>query len=291
MRNKVKNKLIFKKYLLQSNCFQKEKKMKLLLVTLLMMSTAFAATVEEAKTLYTARETSGAGLEKSLSAAKAYEDAAAAETSPEQKAVLLIEASRAYYFYANYLTNNNKKEEIHGLGKDVASTALELAKEINNVDLQAKATYQFGANLGKWAEARGIGASLGEWPKLRDSMETIIKDLKKPEVEYAGALRVLGRAYFKLPSLLGGSNKKSLQYLNKANQLTTITELGFSKYPTNITYLAETMIEEKFITAAKELLTKFITYVKENGAEKYNADLVPETKAEVINAQNILNKL
>lgn len=265
--------------------------MKALIVLLLMASSVFAATIEEAKNLYSTRESTGKALEQALSAAKMYEDLAKNETDSKAKAELLIEASRSYYFYANHLTDNAKKETLHENAKNVATKAIELAQQLKDNDLEARATYQFGANLGKWAEARGIGASLGEWPSLRDSMERIIKDLKKPETESAGALRILGRAYFKLPGLLGGSNKKSLQYLNKANQMTLHPEAGVSLNPTNIVYLAETMIEENQITLAKALLNKFVDFVEANGAEKYNSELIPETMDEVANAKKVLNKL
>lgn len=264
--------------------------MKALIVSLLMVTSVFAANVEEAKSLYSSRESTGEGLSKALEAATMYEDLAKNETDSKAKAELLIEASRSYYFYANHLTDNDKKEALHGTAKNIATAAIDLAQQLQDIDLEARATYQFGANLGKWAEARGIGSSLGEWPHLRDSMEKIIKDLKKPEVESAGALRILGRAYFKLPGLLGGSTKKSLQYLSKANQMTLIPEAGISSNPSNIVYLAETMIEENQITLGKALLHKFIDYVEANGAEKYNPKLIPETKDEVINAQNILNR-
>ena len=67
-------------------------------------------------------------------------------------------------------------------------------------------------------------------------MENIIDELEVPEVEYYGAHRILGRAYFKIPKLLGGSMRKSLRYLKTACELTMHPTAGISKYATNVTY-------------------------------------------------------
>ena len=51
--------------------------------------------------------------------------------------------------------------------------------------------------------------------------------------ENGGAYCVLGRLYFKVPGLFGGSNKKSRQYLEKCRQVAPKSSI-------NLVFLAET---------------------------------------------------
>ena len=65
--------------------------------------------------------------------------------------------------------------------------------------------------------------------------------------EDGGAHRVLGRVFFKVPGIAGGSKKKSLVHLEKAK------ELGLDDMLTRV-YLAETLLDQKMIERSREEL-------------------------------------
>jgi len=261
----------------------------LILGLLLLSSTAFGATVEEANTLYADRGLDAAGVAKAQSAADMYGQLASEAADNVTKGKLLTEQSKALYFVAAHTAGNDNKARIHNNGKNVAKSAMNILSG-NNL-LLAEATYQFGANLGKWGEAKGVTTSLGQWPTLKENMLNIIEVLKQEQVESYGAARILGRAYYKIPALLGGSKKKSLKYLGKAFKKTLKPGTKISIYPINNVYVAETLIKNKKKSAAKKILTEFITYIDTHGYEAYNADLVPETMDEYVNAKRVLREM
>ena len=262
---------------------------KLVLGLILLSSTAFSATIEEANQLFSDRSLDAAGVAKAKDAAEMYGVLASEATDNVIKGKLLTAQSKAVYFVGTHTSGDDAKAAIHNNGKNIAKTAMSLLA--GNNELVAAATYQFGANLGKWGEAKGVTTSLGQWPTLKENMRNIIKKLKQPQTEFYGANRILGRAYFKIPKLLGGSKKKSKKYLEQAVNKTLLEGTNISVYPTNNTYLAETWMKVKYKTKAKQLLTEFITYVETNGYEAYNADLVPETKDEIVVAKKLLQQL
>ncbi len=272
--------------------------MKNLILGLLLVSTsAFSASVDEAAQLYADRDRDAAGIAKAQSAADMYGQLASEAADKTVKGTYLTAQSKAIYFVGSQNKDDDAKASIHNKGKNIAKTAMGLLA--GNNALLAEATYQFGANLGKWGEAKGVTTSIGQWPTLKENMNNIIKKLKQPQVESYGAHRILGRAYYKIPKLLGGSKKKSHKYLKLAVAKTELTatktsdknRIVISSYAINNVYLAETLIKLKKKTEAKNLLTKFITFVETNGYEAYNADLVPETMDEIVNAKKILKDL
>lgn len=262
---------------------------KLVLGLILLSCTAFSATIEEANQLYSDRSLDASGVTKAQDAADMYGVLASEEENMVTKGKLLTAQSRAMYFVGSHTLGDDNKATFHNKGKKLAKEAMSLLS--GNNELAAAATYQFGANLGKWGEAKGITTSLGQWPTLKDNMKSIIKTLKQPQTEFYGAHRILGRAYFKIPKLLGGSKKKSKKYLELAVKKTLLEGTSISIYPTNNTYLAETWMKVKYKTKAKQLLIEFITYVETNGHEAYNADLVPETMDEIVVAKKLLQEL
>ena len=73
--------------------------------------------------------------------------------------------------------------------------------------------YWLGVNSGSYGEARGVFKSLFLKNDIIRAMNTVISSTKRTR---GGAYRVLGRVYFKVPGLFGGSNQKSKTYSRRA---------------------------------------------------------------------------
>ena len=74
--------------------------------------------------------------------------------------------------------------------------------------------FWLAANMGALAELKGIRAGLKYRSPIRENLEKA--RAIDPAFLKGSADRALGRWYFKVPGLFGGSNKKSEQYLRAA---------------------------------------------------------------------------
>ena len=80
---------------------------------------------------------------------------------------------------------------------------------------QAGAAYFFrGLCHGRKGESSGLWSSLKMIDPFRENMELAVK--VAPGIDRGGPHRALGRLYYELPVLLGGSLKKSIQHLQQA---------------------------------------------------------------------------
>jgi len=175
--------------------------------------------------------------------------------------------SRAYYWKGVHVASNDDKMTVHDLGVKAA----EKAKAIN-ADY-AEAYYFAGINLGRWGEAKGVLASLSRKGELENYMNQALShptrdDQPGKSLDGNGADRVLGRLYFKLPGIFGGSHDKSVFHLKRA--------VGAAKdLALNIVYYAETLssgnASEKAL--AKQLLDEMLS----KDPFTYNTQRVPET--------------
>lgn len=279
------------------------KNLKTILITislLLVALPAFSASREEADALYARRDSTPEGMNLAWQAANMYAELASNTSSAADKAQLLIRQSMAIYFVGDMSVNSDEKIKFYSLGKEVALNAASIlekvpgeAKDPANTELLAHAYYWYGVNLGKWGEASGILSSLGQWPTLRKYMEYII-NMGQEDIEYYGASRTLGRAYFKLPYPLG-STSKSLSYLEEAFNNTLDSKKEISVYGLNVVYYAETLLAvggEENKRKARNILEKLVE--KGNNPSwfmTYNPDRIPETKKEIELAKNILSNM
>jgi hypothetical protein len=74
--------------------------------------------------------------------------------------------------------------------------------------------FWMAANMGALAESFGLRQGIKYRGPIRDALETVLK--LAPAFQQGSAERALGRWYFKVPGLFGGSNKKSEEYLRKS---------------------------------------------------------------------------
>ena len=90
------------------------------------------------------------------------------------------------------------------------------------------------ANMGALAESFGLRQGLKYRGAIREELETVLR--LDPGFQEGSADRALGRWYYKVPSLFGGSKKKSETHLRKS--LTYFADSTVSHF-----FLAETLFE------------------------------------------------
>ena len=105
------------------------------------------------------------------------------------------------------------------------------------------------ANMGALAESFGLRQGLKYRGDIKDELETVLR--LDPAFQQGSADRALGRWYFKVPGLFGGSNRKSEEYLRKS--LTYNPTSAASLY-----FLAETLIDEGKKAEARTVLDKLL---------------------------------
>ncbi len=107
--------------------------------------------------------------------------------------------------------------------------------------------FWIAANMGALAESFGLRQGLKYRGDIKDALETVLR--LDPAYQQGSADRELGRWYFKVPGLFGGSDKKSEEHLRKS--LTYNPNSSASLY-----FLAETLIALKKQDDARAALQK-----------------------------------
>jgi tetratricopeptide (TPR) repeat protein len=139
--------------------------------------------------------------------------------------------SRACWFYGSFfLSSNEDKKAAFGNGKEAGIRAISL----NPAGVEGY--FWYAVNLGEWGQANGIMNSLEQVKPMKKALEKSV--VINPNYDNGGGYRVLGRLYFKAPSVISvGDNKKSIEYLKKALAKDTTHKL-------TILFLAETLMDE-----------------------------------------------
>jgi tetratricopeptide (TPR) repeat protein len=94
--------------------------------------------------------------------------------------------------------------------------------------------FWMAANMGQLAESFGMRQGLKYRTPIREALETVLRI--DPAYQSGSADRALGRWYYKVPGLFGGSKKKSEEHLRKS--LTYDPASTASRF-----FLAETLFE------------------------------------------------
>lgn len=107
----------------------------------------------------------------------------------------------------------------HGLPEPQRKGALESGIEAARAAMAIDATrpqghFWLAANMGALAESFGLRQGIKYRGQIRAALEQALK--LDPAYLQGSADRALGRWYFKVPGLFGGSNKKSEEHLRKA---------------------------------------------------------------------------
>jgi hypothetical protein len=90
------------------------------------------------------------------------------------------------------------------------------------------------ANMGALAESFGLRQGLKYRGAIRDALETVLRI--DPAFQQGSADRALGRWYYKVPGLFGGSREKAVEHLRRS--LTYNPHSIASHY-----FLAETLLD------------------------------------------------
>jgi tetratricopeptide (TPR) repeat protein len=109
--------------------------------------------------------------------------------------------------------------------------------------------FWMAANMGALAESYGLRQGIKYRGPIKDGLEKVL--MIDPGFQKGSADRALGRWYFKVPGLFGGSKKKSEEHLRKS--LTYDPNSTASHY-----FLAETLLDEDRKDEARAELQKVL---------------------------------
>ncbi len=144
-----------------------------------------------------------------------------------------------FYYSLGDRTPKDKKLNIY----DKAVKMGKLAVKLNDKGVEGH--FWLGVAYGKYGETKGVMKSLFLVKPIKKEMKRVMEI--DETYECGGVYRVLGRLYFKVPGLFGGSKSKSLKYLLKEKEMCPSNPLG--RY-----YLADTLRKKgKKKEAIKEL--------------------------------------
>jgi len=230
-------------------------------IATVLLALALAASVQASELMAQAAElyAQRSSIDKAQQAADLYAQALTADPKNEEVA---WRRSQALYWVGTHLPESQQLT--------VLEQAVEAAKQavvINPESLPGR--YWLGVCYGVYGKAKGVMKSLALVDPIKEEMNFVLK--VKHDYEDGGAYRVLGRLYFKLPGLTGGSNAKALENLKKS------VELGPQRWINHL-YLAEVYLAMDKKAEAKELLQKIIAGPAQPGLEPEYADWKAEAE-------------
>ena len=109
--------------------------------------------------------------------------------------------------------------------------------------------FWIAANMGALAESHGMRQGLKYRGAIKENLLTVLKI--DPAFQQGSADRALGRWYYKVPGLFGGSKKKSEEHLRKSLTYNPISTAS-------LYFLAETLVELDRNEEARETLQKIL---------------------------------
>jgi tetratricopeptide (TPR) repeat protein len=180
----------------------------------------------------------------------------------------LIKNAQAMYYIGDNSGRNDEKLKIFKPAMEICKKAIALRPD------RVEGHYWLGVHTGSYGEARGVLKSLF----LKND---IISEMNKSvaidgSYEGGGAYCVLGRLYFKVPGLFGGSNKKSRLNLEKCRAIAP-------KNSTNLLFLAETYWDLDLDALAVQTLESLLSM-------EPDPLMLPETEKDKAAARILLKK-
>jgi uncharacterized membrane protein len=150
--------------------------------------------------------------------------------------------ARARYWLGTHAPEKSRRQYLEA-GIAAGRAAIALAPN------RPEGHFWVAANMGALAESFGLRQGLKYRGDIKNELETVLR--LDPAFQQGSADRALGRWYFKVPGLFGGSNKKSEEHLRKS--LTYNPNSTASLY-----FLAETLIAEGKKAEARATLEKLL---------------------------------
>jgi tetratricopeptide (TPR) repeat protein len=180
----------------------------------------------------------------------------------------LVKNAQALYYVGDISAGSDEKQRIFKQGMEIAKKMIALRPE------RVEGHYWLGVHTGSYGEARGVLKSLFLKNDIIRAMERSVAI--DGTYEQGGAYCVLGRLYYKVPGLFGGSNKKSRLNLEKCRQ-------AAPKSSVCLLFLAETYWaldeEDLAVRTLEELL-----------AMEPDPNWVPETEKDKMEGAKLLKK-
>jgi hypothetical protein len=177
-------------------------------------------------------------------------------------------AKARYWLGTNGLPEAERKAALEA-GIAAGRTALTIDPK------QPEGYFWLAANMGALAESFGLRQGIKYRGEIRQNLETVLK--LDAAFQQGSADRALGRWYYKVPGMFGGSNKKSEEHLRKSltyNPQSIISHL----------FLAETLVDLGRKDEAKKELQAAID-------ASLDPDWTPEDRRFKQQAQQLLTKL
>lgn len=115
--------------------------------------------------------------------------------------------ARTHYWLGGHAPQDVRRKTLED---GIAAARAAIAVEPN----RPEGHFWLAANMGSLAESFGIRAGLKYRKPIKEALETVLK--LDPVYQQGSADRALGRWYFKVPGLFGGSNRKSEEHLRKS---------------------------------------------------------------------------
>ena len=201
----------------------------LVLVSMMALGQAPEELIKKADALYAEVQS----METAEEALALYRDALIAA---EDKYEAYWKVSRILYYIGEHKEGKKDRQTTFTQGVYHAEKAMALEPE------KPDGYYWRGVNNGKYGETRGVLKSLSLVKPIKSDMNKVI-ELNRA-YEDGGPDRVMGRVYFKLPGIAGGSKDKSLEHLLKSK------EYGPEDALTRV-YLADTYLAKKEVEKAR----------------------------------------
>ena len=147
--------------------------------------------------------------------------------------------AKAGYWLGGHEATSDARDDAYEAGMAAARVAIAAAPD------KPEGHFWLAANMGGYAERHGIRGGLKYRGTIRDELEKVLA--MDPAFLQGSADRALGRWYFKVPGLFGGSKQKSEDHLRRAlayNPRSIVTRL----------FLAETLEAMDRVDEAKSEL-------------------------------------
>lgn len=194
-----------------------------------------AESAEDPEALYAARE----DLSKARRALEVWR--ARLERTPSDFD-LAWKLARACYWLGHHDTATLRRGHLER-GIEYARTAIGVHEN------RPEGHFWLAANMGALAESFGMRQGLKYRKPIREALERVLA--LDPGYLGGGADRALGRWYFKVPGLFGGSNEKSVDHLQKSFVYNPNSTIGHF-------FLAETLLDMGRTAEARAELQKVI---------------------------------
>jgi tetratricopeptide (TPR) repeat protein len=150
--------------------------------------------------------------------------------------------ARARYWLGGHASEAERKALLES---GIAAARAAVAAEPN----RPEGHFWIAANMGALAESFGLRQGLKYRGNIKEELLTVLR--LDPAFQQGSADRALGRWYYKVPGLFGGSNRKSEEYLRRS--LTYGPNSTVSHY-----FLAETLLDQGRKDEARAELQKVI---------------------------------